>query len=430
MALSLYFGSCREWSFKFLLQCQSISAQDLVEDLKQLRMGKTLTRSRKSSIPPPMHKPPTNIVNPSRDYHGSDSELTANNDDNSSTTSEKYERDVTILNHCFDDIEKFIARLQHAAAASRELERRRRSRKSKKRDMGDGMLTMRTKPPPEKEFFDIFQKFKLSFNLLAKLKAHIHDPNAPELVHFLFTPLALIVEASHDSNLDMNLPQKVISPLLTREAVNLLMNCVTSKETELWHSLGNAWLIPREQWKGHVPSYHPVFLDGWSPDYPVIDEPEDIKHYRDPHGEGHYNSDYYESSNQDNLLVYESHREQEPKIESERDLPPNISARSDISADSIERNGGEERSFNRSQESWLDELQARGANVVQVTYPRTANNDKELTVVRGEFLEASFQCFCFCCGGSNWECYRFWITVANGGRPETAEDKLLMCRIL
>lgn len=138
-----------------------------------------------------------------------------------------------------------------------------RNRKSKKKDIGDGMLTMRAKPPPEIEFVDIFQKFKLSFNLLvntrsvnvisviainifqAKLKAHIHDPNAPELVHFLFTPLALIVDASHDTQYKPNIPSRVASPLLTRDAINLLMNCVTSKETELWHSLGDAWLIPR-----------------------------------------------------------------------------------------------------------------------------------------------------------------------------------------
>lgn len=60
------------------------------------------------------------VVEPSR---GS-SEFESRDDETSSTSSEKYERDVTVLNHCFDDIEKFIARLQHAAAASRELERR------------------------------------------------------------------------------------------------------------------------------------------------------------------------------------------------------------------------------------------------------------------------------------------------------------------
>lgn len=83
------------------------------------------------------------------------------------------------------------------------------------------------------------------FDFQAKLKAHIHDPNAPELVHFLFTPLALIVDASHDTQYKPNIPSRVASPLLTRDAINLLMNCVTSKETELWHSLGDAWLIPR-----------------------------------------------------------------------------------------------------------------------------------------------------------------------------------------
>ncbi|KAG7206773.1 hypothetical protein KM043_000689 [Ampulex compressa] len=413
-----------------IFQCQSVSAQDLVEDLKMLQMGKLVPggspRGPRGHIPPPPAlpppEPPLNGVNVREQVSAfnasnvdgqNDMSREENNDEASSTSSEKYERDVTVLNHCFDDIEKFIARLQYAGAASRELERRRRNRKSKKRNLGDGMLTMRAKPPPEIEFIDIFQKFKLSFNLLAKLKAHIHDPNAPELVHFLFTPLALIVDASHETNYDPNLPSKVVSPLLTREAVNLLINCVTSKETELWHSLGDTWLIPRDQWKGHVPSYHPVFMDGWCPEYPV---PEDRDHdhlasllnadkqkrdempeqQSDPYynhrdvDESHYSSDY---------LEYESREERGGGNEYfERNYGPSTElygreerveqsrAHSDISVDSIERTprtGGIER----AQEAWLDELVARHAKIVQVTYPRTANNDKELTVVRGEYLE-------------------------------------------
>lgn len=79
-------------------------------------------------------------------------------------------------------------------------------------------------------------------------------------------------------------------------------------------------------------------------------------------------------------------------------------AHSDISVDSIERQGGGGgggggvprgtggggggQAVERAQEAWLDELLARRAKIiVQVTYPRTANNDKELTVVRGEYLE-------------------------------------------
>lgn len=45
--------------------------------------------------------------------------------------------------------------------------------------------------------------------------------------------------------------------------------------------------------------------------------------------------------------------------------------------------------FERAQFKWLQDLKTTGAKVVQVTYPRTANNDKELTVIRGEYLEVS-----------------------------------------
>lgn len=433
-----------------------------------------------------------------------DSEMGGINDETSSTSSDKYERDVTVLNHCFDDIEKFIARLQHAAAASRELERRRRNRKTKKKDPGEGLLTLRTRPPHEKEFIDIFAKFKLSFNLLAKLKAHIHDPNAPELVHFLFTPLALIVEASSDTYYESQLPARVINPLLTREAINLLINCVTSKETELWRSLGDAWIIPRDQWKEDVGSYHPVFLDGWSPDYLVIDElettmpttPTNISKRRlemhhigglNGRGLGHIamtggganatlggagnsmgsaagNYDEYDGSAIALGEKYTMHSHQQAPAERTIERGGGsvltgvaggeggeFGTRSEISIDSIERSGsanvttsaaantgGHNEALlqsitaglhnlntrrgggggftnesgggpsdgrnvsnsaaagatnndneNRLLENWLDNLQATGAKIVLVTYPRTANNDKELSVVRGEYLEVS-----------------------------------------
>lgn len=359
------------------------------------------------------------------------------NDETSSITSDKYERDVTVLNHCFDDIEKFIARLQHAAAATRELERRRHNRKSKKKDLGEGLLSLRTRPPHEKEFIDIFSKFKLSFNLLAKLKAHIHDPNAPELVHFLFTPLALIVEASSDTYYDAQLPTRVINPLLTREAVNLLINCVTSKETELWRSLGDTWTIPRDQWKDNIGSYHPVFLDGWSPDYVVVDEiespstPTNISKRRTytqginsqanfPNTSGNLNtaeSNFDEYDDKYNNVV------DTPLSAQKQDNRTDFGTQSEISIDSIERNivsigevsknegihcmqnihnsdayGSSHYSsndtrniFNKNEDQildiWLEKLQSTGANIVVVTYPRTANNDKELSVVRGEYLE-------------------------------------------
>ncbi|KAG8181502.1 hypothetical protein JTE90_010173 [Oedothorax gibbosus] len=470
-----------------IFQCARVSAQEVVNEMKLFLNGKWKPSPRENGrhLPPPPTNPPpepplngvsvretVNLFNAvaaaaasppkgdgmiqrvtSSGYHSSkldnmnhrmdrdNSFGRDSNDETSSTSSEKYERDVAILNHCFDDIERFIARLQHAAAAFKELERRQKSRKNKKKDMGDGMLSIRAKPPSEKEFVDIMQKFKLSFNLLAKLKSHIHDPNAPELVHFLFTPLALIVDAARDSNYSSTLSARVVSPLLTRDAIDLLLNCCTSKESDLWHSLGDCWVTPREHWEGFEAPYHPIFSDGWAPENPFSEErekAENFNHKMKREEERHHNheeengrhQDFRVSSRQDQHSRYSSdyyYNEQK-----ERPISPMMSSdgphssfenryydnnpaevprrhlferngavtpisdreaadrdmRSDFSADSMERASSDPGAqFERHQKQFLDDLVSKGAHVVQVMYPRTANNDKELTVLRGEYLE-------------------------------------------
>ncbi|XP_022256397.1 epidermal growth factor receptor kinase substrate 8-like isoform X3 [Limulus polyphemus] len=458
-----------------IFQSLQVSAHDVVADMKLFMTGKWKPgyRSDRRSIPPPPAnsppEPPLNgisvreqvdMFNASVKAHVPSSPAPhglaihqerleradrsenirsslsrASNDETSSTTSERYERDVTMLNHCFDDIERFIARLQHAAAAFKELERRQKSRKSKKKDLGDGMLSMRAKPPPEREFLDILQKFKLSFNLLARLRNHIHEPNAPELVHFLFTPLTVIVEAARDSNYGPNIADKVIAPLLTGDAIDLLKNCCTSKESDLWYSLGETWIVPRELWKGYEGNFRPVFGDGWAPEISFVDErerselnapvtssviqrthQEDVRRsneeeFRRPLGlpsdqESHYDSDFFYRSERrgerdpqsvppnhppsafDNRHYETQHLSVPGRGErhssSERDFRD---TRSDVSADSIEQGIDPQQQFERHQQRWMEELKASGAKIVVVLYPRTANNDKELSVVRGEVLE-------------------------------------------
>ncbi|XP_047519287.1 epidermal growth factor receptor kinase substrate 8-like isoform X1 [Pieris napi] len=386
-------GSRRELH---IFQCHDVSAQTLVEELNALKgIGSggseggrdfVIEREREREKETEMDRPRRQQMSAQL---GRDRGSAGERDDASSTGSERlYEQDIAILNRCFDDIEKFIARLQHAAAASRELERRRRSRGGKK-GTGEGMLALRTRPPPERDFVDVLQKFKLSFNLLARLRTHIHDPNAPELVHFLFTPLALIVDAAQDVA-DGRLPSRVIQPLLTRDALNLLANCVTSKETELWHSLGDAWLIPREQWKTTIPPYQPVFMDGWTPDYQVDDQP--LRRPSPRRSEGRV-----EEAAAIAAEGYGFERD-EPDIYGEREYAPfprNTRTRaedSESAASSPEREAQyrppeRERDDDDLGEAWAQGVAARGGRVVRVTYPRTANNDKELTVVRGEYLE-------------------------------------------
>ncbi|XP_071988060.1 epidermal growth factor receptor kinase substrate 8-like isoform X5 [Engystomops pustulosus] len=173
----------------------------------------------------------------------------------------RIDRDVQILNHILDDIEFFIMKLQKAAEAFTELSKRKKSKK--KKGPGEGVLTLRAKPPPQEEFVDTFQKFKLGFNLLAKLKSHIQNPSAAELVHFLFTPLSMMVEATGGAEL----AHSVLSPLLMKDAIDFLNFVLNEEEKKLWLSLGDTWSKSRMEWPKDqfIPPYIPRFRNGWEP---------------------------------------------------------------------------------------------------------------------------------------------------------------------
>ncbi|XP_029015569.1 epidermal growth factor receptor kinase substrate 8-like protein 1a isoform X2 [Betta splendens] len=172
------------------------------------------------------------------------------------------QREVEILNHCFDDVERFMSRLQQTAEAQSVLnQRKKRSKKNKKKDGEDDLLTMKALPPPESEFVDIFQKIKYSLCLLPRLKPFISQPDAPELLHHIFTPLSLMVKTTGGPAFGAS----VISPAMTGGAVSLLQEHLTEPEKELWTSLGPNWTSPRSQLSVSAPSYAPVFLDGWQP---------------------------------------------------------------------------------------------------------------------------------------------------------------------
>ncbi|XP_028331644.1 epidermal growth factor receptor kinase substrate 8-like protein 1 isoform X2 [Gouania willdenowi] len=173
------------------------------------------------------------------------------------------EREVGILNHCFDDIESFMGKLQQTAEATTLLnQRKKKKKKSKKQSAEDDLLMARAQPPPEEEFINIFQKFKYCFSLLARLKSAIANPSSEELVHHVFKPLDIMVKTTGGPGMGAS----VSSPAMTTSAISLLQDTMNEEERELWTSLGPNWTHTLSQLRGPVAPYTPVFFNGWKPE--------------------------------------------------------------------------------------------------------------------------------------------------------------------
>ncbi|XP_067271307.1 epidermal growth factor receptor kinase substrate 8-like protein 3 isoform X2 [Pseudorasbora parva] len=160
------------------------------------------------------------------------------------------ERNVDILNHLINDIEAFTDRI---TAVAPKMDKK---KKKKKHKVVKGM-------PSDEEFTVCLRKVKMAFNLLGKLQGKIENPSAAELAHCLFSILELIVFHCKEE-----LPPSIVVPLFEPECILFLSEEATAEEDHLWQSLGDAWNIPSTKWPEDdedIPTFTPVFDDGWEP---------------------------------------------------------------------------------------------------------------------------------------------------------------------
>lgn len=213
-----------------------------------------------SSRPPPPHR--KLVITPLAPQDEMETQSQRDAAEPADPASLRTEREVELLNRIFDEIEVFVGKLQKSAEAQRVLEQLKRSSRGRHRQPGEGLLTLRARPPLMEEFEDTLAKMKYCFSLLARLQPNILNPTSEELVHFLFGPLKMVVEASGGPEF----ASEIRSPMLTREAIALLRGCLGAQEAELWGSLGDNWTRPRVDFpRDHAAPYNLSFQSGWAP---------------------------------------------------------------------------------------------------------------------------------------------------------------------
>ncbi|XP_048466208.1 epidermal growth factor receptor kinase substrate 8a isoform X3 [Rhincodon typus] len=296
----------------------------------------------------------------------------------------RIDRDVQILNHVLDDVEAFVIKLQKAAEAFSQLSQRKKSKKSKKKGPGEGVLTLRAKPPPQDEFIDCFQKFKHAFNLLAKLRTHIQNPSAVDLVHFLFTPLNMVIQTSGGPEMG----RSVLSPLLTKDAIDFLSACVTPEEREIWFSLDETWTKPRSEWPKDqfIPPYVPHFRSGWEP--PLLS-------FLGTPCEQELNNLAESVANAEHQRRQEEQRRLSEERAISQDYPPADGyafRNSNYQKRSLRQQGTADSSFKRNSSrhvarSYESHVEVEPKKFAKSKYDFVARNNNELSVMKDDLLE-------------------------------------------
>jgi len=261
------------------------------------------------------------------------------------------QKDTILLNYCIDDIETKCRNLRESRG-----------------QVSAGVVTAMEEYQAS-DFIYVFQKVKLAFNLLGRLNPHIREPNAADLIHHLFPPLAFLMDACLDL-FDEDVQREVASPFMTQAAITLLQHCLSSREIKIWEACGDYWRLPFQQLASAPRTpYKPVFLDGWSPGYISFME----ENQAGP------------SSAAGGAMA--------PPARPPAPIQNKSDTESDYGSDGSVYNVGKYQGTgsrspgSKGQEEWRDALMAKGATIALVTYTREGHNQRELNVMKGDYLE-------------------------------------------
>jgi len=281
------------------------------------------------------------------------------------------QKDTILLNYCIDDIEAKCRKLRESRAQVSE--------------GGLGAL----EDYQATDFISIFQKVKLALNLLGRLNTHIRDPNAADLVHHLFPPLAFLMDACLDL-FDEDVQREVASPFMTQQSITLLQNCLSSREIKIWEACGDYWRLPWSELSGapRIP-YKPVFLDGWSPGYVTFVEENQVA-LPSAAAQKAVSRQASTSSSRQRTPAAAQHRGSRgaAPIQNKSDTESDYGSDGSVyNVGKYSSRRGRSVSGQTEQEEWRDGLMAKGADIALVTYTREGHNQRELSVMKGDYLE-------------------------------------------
>ncbi|XP_015272042.1 PREDICTED: epidermal growth factor receptor kinase substrate 8-like protein 2 [Gekko japonicus] len=179
--------------------CDEVEAEMIHEDIESaladhkfgkkirpqtLKVNQEKIKQRQSILPPPQGPAPipfqyetkgssknsVNRVAPPPQHNHTEYERRSSgsqdHEESRAILAQKIEKETQTLNCTLDDIELFVAKLQKASEAYKQLNQRKKGKKNKKKGPAEGVLTLRAKPPSEAEYIDCFQKTKLALNLM------------------------------------------------------------------------------------------------------------------------------------------------------------------------------------------------------------------------------------------------------------------------